>query len=49
VRIVTTRETAEGLARDVDENGALILEDNAGAVRKIIYGDCFHHLSRGTA
>ncbi|HSM75380.1 MAG TPA: biotin--[acetyl-CoA-carboxylase] ligase [Desulfobacterales bacterium] len=49
VRIVTTRETAEGLARDVDENGALILEDSAGVLRKIIYGDCFHHRSRGTA
>jgi BirA family biotin operon repressor/biotin-[acetyl-CoA-carboxylase] ligase len=49
VRIVTTRETAEGLARDVDENGALILEEKNGTLRKIIYGDCFHHLSRGTA
>jgi BirA family biotin operon repressor/biotin-[acetyl-CoA-carboxylase] ligase len=45
VRIVTTRETREGVARDVDENGALILEDSDGTLRKIIYGDCFHHLS----
>lgn len=45
VRIVTTRETREGVARDVDENGALILEESGGALRRIIYGDCFHHLS----
>lgn len=44
VRIVTTRESSEGIARDVDENGALILEDDSGNRRKIIYGDCFHHL-----
>jgi BirA family biotin operon repressor/biotin-[acetyl-CoA-carboxylase] ligase len=41
VRIVTTREVAEGRAVDVDENGALILEREDGGREKIIYGDCF--------
>lgn len=42
VRIVTNRETSEGLAIDVDDNGALILELDDGTVKKILYGDCFH-------
>ena len=42
VRIVTTRETTEGLAVDVDENGALILELADGNRKKVICGDCFH-------
>lgn len=42
VKIVTLRETAEGKAVDIDETGALILEQNDGTLRKIIYGDCFH-------
>jgi BirA family biotin operon repressor/biotin-[acetyl-CoA-carboxylase] ligase len=41
VRIVTHREQSEGLAVDVDENGALILEQTDGHRKKIIYGDCF--------
>jgi len=41
VRIVTQREESEGLAVDVDENGALILELVNGEQKKIIYGDCF--------
>ena len=41
VRIVTQREESEGLAVDVDENGALILELASGEKKKIIYGDCF--------
>jgi BirA family biotin operon repressor/biotin-[acetyl-CoA-carboxylase] ligase len=41
VRIVTQREESEGLAVDVDENGALILELANGERKKIIYGDCF--------
>ena len=41
VRIVTQREEAEGLAVDLDENGALILELTNGDRKKIIYGDCF--------
>jgi len=41
VRIVTQREVSEGLAVDVDANGALILELADGEHKKIIYGDCF--------
>ena len=42
VRIVTTHEVSEGLAMDVDDNGALILKLADGSMKKIIYGDCFH-------
>jgi BirA family biotin operon repressor/biotin-[acetyl-CoA-carboxylase] ligase len=42
VRIVTTNEVVEGLAVDVDDNGALILKLADGSMKKIIYGDCFH-------
>jgi BirA family transcriptional regulator, biotin operon repressor / biotin---[acetyl-CoA-carboxylase] ligase len=42
VRIVTGREVSEGLAVDVDENGALIMQLADGSLKKIIYGDCFH-------
>ena len=41
VRIVTHLEESEGLAVDVDESGALILELANGKQKKIIYGDCF--------
>jgi BirA family biotin operon repressor/biotin-[acetyl-CoA-carboxylase] ligase len=41
VKIVTQREVSEGLAVDVDENGALILELIDGTQKKIVYGDCF--------
>jgi len=42
VKIVTLKETAAGKAIDIDESGALILQQNDGTLRKIIYGDCFH-------
>jgi BirA family biotin operon repressor/biotin-[acetyl-CoA-carboxylase] ligase len=42
VRIVTTHDVSEGLAMDVDDNGALILKLADGSMKKIIYGDCFH-------
>jgi BirA family biotin operon repressor/biotin-[acetyl-CoA-carboxylase] ligase len=42
VRIVTPREVSEGLAVDVDENGALIVKLADGSLKKILYGDCFH-------
>jgi BirA family biotin operon repressor/biotin-[acetyl-CoA-carboxylase] ligase len=42
VRIVTTQETSEGIAVDVDDNGALILKMADGSLKKILYGDCFH-------
>lgn len=41
VRIVTHLEESQGLAVDVDENGALVLELANGEQKKIIYGDCF--------
>lgn len=42
VRIVTTHDVAEGLAIDVDANGALILALDDGTVKQVMYGDCFH-------
>jgi BirA family biotin operon repressor/biotin-[acetyl-CoA-carboxylase] ligase len=42
VRIVTQREVSEGLAVDVDENGALVIELADGTQKTIVYGDCFH-------
>lgn len=42
VRIVTTRESIDGIARDVDETGALLLERPDGTLQRIIHGDCFH-------
>lgn len=42
VRIETLDKVYEGKAIDVDETGALIIEDDLHQRRKIIYGDCFH-------
>lgn len=42
VKIVTTQKVFEGLAVDVDEDGALLLELADGSTQKVIYGDCFH-------
>ena len=42
VRIVTTRAAFEGLALDVDDNGALIVQLADGNRVKVIHGDCFH-------
>jgi BirA family transcriptional regulator, biotin operon repressor / biotin---[acetyl-CoA-carboxylase] ligase len=42
VRIVTGRDTTEGTAVDVDENGALKVKLSDGSVKTVIYGDCFH-------
>jgi len=42
VRMETISKIYEGLAIDVDETGALMIKDNTGKIRKIIYGDCFH-------
>jgi BirA family biotin operon repressor/biotin-[acetyl-CoA-carboxylase] ligase len=41
VKIVTTTDSYEGLAVDVDKDGALILELEDGRKKKVIYGDCF--------
>lgn len=42
VQIVTLKETAEGKAVDIDDSGALILQQYDGSTKRIIYGDCFH-------
>jgi BirA family biotin operon repressor/biotin-[acetyl-CoA-carboxylase] ligase len=42
VRIVTVRESVEGTAVDVDQNGALVLRLPDGSLTRVIYGDCFH-------
>jgi BirA family biotin operon repressor/biotin-[acetyl-CoA-carboxylase] ligase len=42
VKIVTTRESLSGIARDIDPAGGLVLELADGSTRTVIYGDCFH-------
>ena len=42
VKIVTTQDTTEGVAIDIEENGALVLRLKDGSLKRIIYGDCFH-------
>lgn len=42
VKIVTIHEEAEGMAVDVDENGALVLKLADGSFKSVVYGDCFH-------
>ena len=42
VKIVTHHEVLEGIAVDLDENGALTLELADGSTKKVLYGDCFH-------
>jgi len=40
--VETVTETIEGLALDVDEFGSLIVEQQDGSRKRVIYGDCFH-------
>jgi BirA family transcriptional regulator, biotin operon repressor / biotin---[acetyl-CoA-carboxylase] ligase len=42
VIIVTHNEQIEGIAKDVDETGALLLELFNGNLKRVIYGDCFY-------
>ncbi len=42
VRIETLNNVYKGVALDVDETGALILEQEDNTTRRVIYGDCFH-------
>ncbi len=42
VTVATVRDTYEGLAVDIDEDGGLILETADGVRQTIFYGDCFH-------
>ncbi len=41
VKISTHKEQFEGVAKDVDDNGALVLELADGTKRTVVYGDCF--------
>ncbi len=42
VRIVTLNDTIEGIAGDVEKDGALMVEAYDGTLRKVLYGDCFY-------
>lgn len=42
VKVVTSQGAYQGVARDVDSSGALILESDDGILRPVLYGDCFH-------
>ncbi|SLM28238.1 Biotin/acetyl-CoA-carboxylase ligase [Desulfamplus magnetovallimortis] len=42
VRIETYDDFFEGVAVDVDDTGALLIEKDDGTICKVIYGDCFH-------
>jgi BirA family biotin operon repressor/biotin-[acetyl-CoA-carboxylase] ligase len=42
VAIQTIHETLTGVARDVDETGALVLEQADGTLTRVVHGDCFH-------
>ena len=42
VVVRTVRDTVEGVARDVDPEGALVVETADGSHRTVAHGDCFH-------
>ena len=41
VQIVTTQEVSEGIAIDITDTGALLLLQDDGSIKTIVYGDCF--------
>jgi BirA family biotin operon repressor/biotin-[acetyl-CoA-carboxylase] ligase len=41
VKIVTAAEEIRGVAVDVDDSGALLVEQADGTLQRVIYGDCF--------
>ncbi len=43
VVIQTVRGRLSGTARDVDETGALMLEQPDGTLTRVVHGDCFHN------
>ncbi len=43
VVIQTVQGTLSGTARDVDETGALMLEQPDGTLARVVHGDCFHN------
>lgn len=42
VKIITSSETILGVAQDIDEEGALIVQTPEGKIKRIFSGDCFH-------
>lgn len=42
VSIQTIHAKLSGIARDVDETGALMLEQDDGSIVRVVHGDCFH-------
>ena len=44
VTLKTHKESFHGLAKDVDDTGALIIVQPDGIEKRIIYGDCFHNM-----
>lgn len=46
VRIVTVKETVEGLAVDLDAHGGLVLQSADGTRQTVVHGDCFHPRAR---
>lgn len=42
VTIATVRETYDGLAVDIDDDGALVLQSDDGTRQTVFHGDCFH-------
>jgi BirA family transcriptional regulator, biotin operon repressor / biotin---[acetyl-CoA-carboxylase] ligase len=45
VVVRTVRDTVEGVARDVDPDGGLVIETADGSRRTVVHGDCFHQPS----
>ncbi|MBF0451235.1 MAG: biotin--[acetyl-CoA-carboxylase] ligase [Candidatus Magnetomorum sp.] len=41
VKVVTPKSTIQGLAIDVDQRGALLVEKRTGNIKTVLYGDCF--------
>lgn len=41
VQIVTTQGVSEGIAIDVTDTGALLLQQADGTIKTVVYGDCF--------
>lgn len=48
VTVETTHETICGTAKDINENGALVVQLSDGTCVPVVYGDCFHNDSKNT-
>ncbi|HSO66366.1 MAG TPA: hypothetical protein VLP30_00820, partial [Desulfatirhabdiaceae bacterium] len=48
VRIVMPDQTVEGIARDIDDTGGLIIELADGTRKTILFGDCFEQHAPAT-